>query len=144
MVAPEWALPALIAAKNSTDWHCAIPIQAAVAEFIRDGHLTRHIRRVRRTYRDRRDHLLALLEQSLSDKLSVVPSFYGMHLTAVAREGIDCDAVSTGVAREGIMVHSLSRYYLGPATRSGVILGYAAADLNSLRIAVRALAEKIG
>ena len=31
MVAPAWALPTLVAAKNSTDWHCSIPIQAAVA-----------------------------------------------------------------------------------------------------------------
>lgn len=144
IVAPKWALPALIAAKNSTDWHCAIPIQTAVAEFIGDGHLTRHIRHVRRIYRDRRDHLLALLEQNLSDKLSVVPSFYGMHVTAVAREDIDCDAVSAGAARGGIMVHSLSRYFLGAPTRSGIILGYAAADLDSLRIAVRALAEEFG
>ena len=144
MVAPEWALPALIAVKNSTDWHCSIPIQAAVAEFIRDGHLTRHIRRVRRIYRDRRDHLISLLEQRLGDRLSVVPSFYGMHLTAIARGKIDCDAVSKSLARRGIMVHTLSRYFLGAETRSGIILGYAAADLDSLRITVRALAEEIG
>lgn len=143
IVAPEWALPALVAAKNSTDWHCSIPIQAALAEFIRDGHLTRHIRRVRRIYRDRRDLLLTLLEQRLGDRLSVVPSFYGMHLTAITRDGIDCEAVSKDLARSGIMVHGLSRYFLGPQTRSGIILGYAAADFDSLRIAVEALARKL-
>jgi len=144
MVAPAWALPTLVAAKNSTDWHCSIPIQAAVAEFIRDGHLTRHIRRVRRIYRDRRDYLLSHLELRLGDRLSVVPSFYGMHLTAIARENIDCDAVSKGLATGRIMVHSLSRYFLGAETRRGIILGYAAADFDSLQIAIRALAEEIG
>ena len=144
IVAPSWALPALVAAKNSSDWHSSIPVQAAVAEFIRDGHLPRHIRRVRRIYRDRRDHLLSLLERHLRDRLSVVPSFYGMHLTAIARGDVDCDAVSESLARGGIMVHSLSRYFLGARTRSGFILGFAAADLDFLELTVRALDKEIG
>ena len=106
--------------------------------------MTRIIWRVRRIYRDRRDYLLSHLELRLGDRLSVVPSFYGMHLTAIARENIDCDAVSKGLARGRIMVHSLSRYFLGAETRRGIILGYAAADFDSLQIAIRALAEEIG
>src|SRR5438270_8918867 len=144
VVSPSWALPALVAAKNSSDWHCSIPIQAALAELIRDGHLTRHIRRVRRIYRDRRDYLLSLLKQHLGDSFSVVPSFYGMHLTAISRDRIDCDALSEHLASEGIMVHSLSRYFLGAQTRSGIILGYAAADFDSLRITIEAIAGEIG
>ena len=58
LVAPRWALSALVAAKNASDWHCSSPIQTAVGGFIRDGHLARHIRRVRRIYLKRRDHLV--------------------------------------------------------------------------------------
>jgi GntR family transcriptional regulator/MocR family aminotransferase len=143
IVAPTWALSSLVAAKNATDWHCSVPTQMAVGEFIRDGHLTRHIRRVRRIYRDRRDCLIGLFERSCGDALAIVPSFYGMHLAAVARGGIDCEAVSEALARRGIMIHSLARYFLGPATRSGFVFGYAAAEVNSLRIAVAALARGI-
>lgn len=144
IVAPSWALPALVTAKNSTDWHSSIPIQAAVAEFIRGGHLARHIRRARRIYRDRRDHMVSLIERHVGDSLRVVPSFYGMHLAAIARDAIDCDAVSERLARDGIMVHSLSRYFLEARTHNGFILGYAAADLDALRITVRALGKEIG
>ena len=42
------------------------------------------------------------------------------------------------------MVHSLSRYFLGAKTRSGFILGFAAADLDSLELTVRALDKEIG
>lgn len=143
IVAPEWALPALVAAKNSSDWHCSVPVQAALAEFIRDGHLTRHIRRVRRIYRDRRDYLLALLERHLGDTLHVVPSFYGMHLAAMAGDGIDCDAVSRNLAKDGIMVHSLSRYFLGPPTRDGIVLGYGAADFDLIRTTVQAITGQL-
>jgi len=144
VVPPPWALPALVAAKNSTDWYSAIPIQAAVASFIHEGHLTRHILRVRRVCGDRRGRLLELLEQRLGDVLKVVPSFYGMHVTAVARQGIDCEAVSGALAARGIMIHSLARYFLGPATRSGFVIGYGAAGSEALEMAVNALVELIG
>lgn len=143
IVSPSWMLPALVAAKNSTDWHSSIPVQAAVAGFIRDGHLTRHIRRVRRIYRERRDRLLGVLERRLGEALSVVPSFYGMHVTAIARQGIDCEAVSEALAARGIMIHSLARYFLGPATRSGFILGFAATDSRVSETAVKAIAEEL-
>lgn len=143
IVSPRWGLEALVAAKNATDWHSSIPIQAAVASFIHDGHLTRHIRRVRRIYRERRDRLLELIEQRLGNVLMVVPSFYGMHVAAVARGEIDCEAVSEALAARGIMIHSLARYFLGPATRSGFIIGYAAAHSEALEIAVNALAEEL-
>lgn len=143
LVAPQWALPALVAAKNASDWHCSTPIQMAVGAFIRDGHLSRHIRRVRRTYLDRRDHLIGLLERHLGDALKVVPSFYGMHMSAITGDGIDCEAVSNALATRGVMIHSLARYHLGPAERSGFIIGYAAVDLDSLEAATKALAEEI-
>jgi GntR family transcriptional regulator / MocR family aminotransferase len=141
LVPPAWALPALVAAKNATDWHCSVPVQMAVGAFIREGHLTRHIRRVRRIYRDRRDHLLTVIQQRLGHSFSIVPSFYGMHLSVIARGEIDCEAVSGELAGRGIMIHSLARYHLGSATRSGFIMGFAAADPGTLDVATAELAE---
>jgi GntR family transcriptional regulator/MocR family aminotransferase len=143
VVPPLWALPTLVAAKNATDWHSSMLVQAAVAGFIRDGHLARHIRRVRRIYRDRRDHLITLLERRLGDVLAVVPSFYGMHVAAVARDGIDCEAASESLAARGIMIHSLARYFLGPAYRSGFIIGYGNADLGDLDAAIAGLGAEL-
>jgi DNA-binding transcriptional MocR family regulator len=98
---------------------------------------------VRRIYGERRAHLLDLMECRLTGRLSVVPSFYGMHIGALARDGIDCEAVSVSLAKRGVMIHSLDRYFLGPATRSGFVIGYAAADLNELETAIGALAEAL-
>jgi len=143
IVSPSWVLPALVAAKNSSDWHSSVPVQTAVAAFIHEGHLTRHIARVRRIYRDRRARLLELLQRRLGNALTVVPSFYGMHVAAVAREGIDCEAASEALAERGVMIHSLARYFLGPATRSGFIIGYAATDASVLESAIDVMAEEV-
>lgn len=144
LVPPRWARSALVMAKNSADWHCSVPVQAAVGRFILDGHLARHIRRVRRIYRDRRSLVLDLLDQHLGRFLTVVPSFYGMHVSVVARNRIDCEAVSRALARRGILVHSLRRYFIADGALSGFVIAYAAADSNELRLAVDALADEVG
>ena len=143
VVAPTWAMPALVAAKNASDWHCSSPIQMAVGEFIRGGHLARHIRRVRRTYLGRRDHLVGLIERRLSGMMKIVPSFYGMHISAAVDVDIDCEKVSEAMGARGVMIHSLRRYYLGPAERSGFVIGFAAVDPGSLEAAVTVLGEEL-
>jgi GntR family transcriptional regulator/MocR family aminotransferase len=144
LVPPRWALPALVTAKNATDWHCSIPIQAAVGRFIVDGHLARHIRRVRRIYRDRRELLLGLLDQRLGPVLKVMPSFYGMHIAALTRTALDCEAISLALSQRGILIHSLDRYFAGPMAQTGFVIAYAAADGDELRCAVDALADTLG
>jgi GntR family transcriptional regulator/MocR family aminotransferase len=142
VVMPPWAKPALVLAKNSVDWHCSLPLQLAVANFILDGHLARHVRRARRIYRERRSHLLRLLKEQLNE-LTVVPSFYGMHIAARARAEIDCEAVSMRLAERGIMIHSLDRYFLGQQRQSGFVLGYASAGSEALTLALQSLADEM-
>src|ERR1700761_6786668 len=54
IVAPGCAIGTLTAAKNCLDWHCPTPVQNAVAAFIAEGHLTRHVRKMRGLYKERR------------------------------------------------------------------------------------------
>jgi GntR family transcriptional regulator/MocR family aminotransferase len=143
LIPPQWALPSLVAAKNSADWHCSIPLQMAVGSFIRDGHLARHVRRLRRIYRERRERLLELLGSRLGDVLDFVPSFYGMHVAALARREIDCEKISNRLAERNVMIHSLDRYFLGAPAASGFVISYAAADAAALDFAVAAMAEEI-
>jgi len=143
VVPPRWAMTTLVAAKNSLDWHCSVPLQLAVSAFISNGHLGRHVRRLRHIYRERRDHLLATVRNELGETLQTIPSSYGMHVAGLVRSEIDCEAVSDALAERGILIHALDRYNLGPATRSGFVLSYASADLKALTAAVEALAEEL-
>ena len=148
VIAPAWALPALVAAKNCLDWHCSVPIQLAVASFITDGHLARHVRKMREIYRTRRECVLSLLDKDLHEWLEPLPSFCGMHVAAVARVPRDLDAVARTLLSHQVRLHALSRYFLGPATHSGFIIGYGVADaaeisrgLSSLRTVLANTAE---
>jgi GntR family transcriptional regulator / MocR family aminotransferase len=128
VVAPDWAMRTLIAAKNCLDWHCSTPVQVAVAGFIAEGHLAHHVRKMRDVYKRRRRLLLDSLQRDLGEWLDPIPSFYGMHIAAVARTALDLDRVANALLQTNVKIHSLSRYYLGPKSRAGLVFGYGAVD----------------
>jgi GntR family transcriptional regulator/MocR family aminotransferase len=128
VVAPDWAMRTLIAAKNCLDWHCSTPLQVAVAGFISEGHLTHHVRKMRDIYKRRRRLLLDSLQRELGEWLDPIPSFYGMHIAAIARSALDLDRVANALLQANVKIHSLSRYYLGPKTSAGLVFGYGAVD----------------
>lgn len=142
IVAPKWAMRALVAAKNATDWHCPVPMQLALAAFIRDGHLARHVRRMRQAYGERRDIVLGLLRGELKRWLKPVPSLYGLHVTALAYEA-DCEQVSARLAGKGVRMHALHRYHLGTQVRSGLIFGLGSADRPQLEEMGRVLKDTL-
>ena len=139
IVAPAWALSTLTAAKNCLDWHCPTPIQSAVAGFIAEGHLTRHVRKMRDIYKQRRHLLLELVQDRLGHWLLPIPSFYGMHIAAFADPGIDLESVSRALLSQQVKIHTLSRYFFGPQSQAGLVFGYGTVDLPEIRRGVSVL-----
>jgi GntR family transcriptional regulator/MocR family aminotransferase len=122
----------LTAAKNCLDWYSSTLAQTAVAAFISDGHLTRHVRKMRHVYRVRRQLLLDTLSEEFGEWLGPIPSFYGTHVAAVARGSADMEEISHALLRQNVRIHSFARYYLGPQTRSGLIFGYGGLELTDI------------
>ena len=139
IIPPDWARRALVAAKNCLDWHCSMPIQLGVAAFIAEGHLARHVRKMRRVYQQRRQLLMQILNQDFSRWLQAIPSNYGMHISATACTELDLELAAEKLARNNVQLHTFSRYYLGPQTRRGFIFGLGAAHQSDLRRALAAL-----
>jgi GntR family transcriptional regulator/MocR family aminotransferase len=139
IVTPRWARRTLVSAKNCLDWHCPIPIQIGVAGFISEGHLARHVRRLRQSYRQRRQLLLQHLEEDLGPWLEPIPSYYGLHVSAIARDTRDLEAVAATLERKHIKIHTFSRYYLGPPTGSGLVFGYGAVSPDQVTKGLSAL-----
>ncbi|GAA3120936.1 aminotransferase class I/II-fold pyridoxal phosphate-dependent enzyme [Nonomuraea salmonea] len=80
LVAPASLAPALRAARQLTDWHGALPTQAALARFIDEGLLSRHIRKATREYAAR--HAMIAEALGADERLLPVPSTAGLHLCA--------------------------------------------------------------
>ena len=132
IVAPPWAMRTLIAAKNCLDWHCPIPTQLGVSGFIAEGHLTRHVRKMRGVYDRRRRLIMSFLTEHLGEWFDPIPPPYGMHIAALARDATDLEAVTTGLLTSDVKIHTLDRYHLGPVRRRGIVLGYGVVDLPEI------------
>jgi GntR family transcriptional regulator/MocR family aminotransferase len=133
IVAPEWAMRTLIVAKNCMDWHCSMPVQVGVSRFISDGHLSRHVHKMRQIYGKRRQMLLDSLEEGFKKWLRPIPSFYGMHVTAISTASLDLDLIAEELLQRNLKIHTLSRYYCGPKRSAGLVFGFGTTDLSEMQ-----------
>ena len=97
--------------------------QLALADFILEGHLARHLRRMHPLYRARRQALLDSLARECPG-LSVVPAAAGLHVTALFAEHLDDGTVVRRMAECGLTATPLSACYSGARARSGLLLGF--------------------
>jgi GntR family transcriptional regulator / MocR family aminotransferase len=129
VVAPAWAQSALRAAKRCADSHSAPLTQETLASFITEGHLARHVRRMRRIYAGRREVLLRGLKTHFSRWLEPVPSVAGLHLTALAREAVDIAAVVAGARERGVGLLPVDRFKVGrQGGANGLVFAYGGLD----------------
>jgi GntR family transcriptional regulator/MocR family aminotransferase len=116
-------------------------VQAALADFLREGHFARHARKMRALYAERRGVLVAALRQQFGDRLEILGDQAGLHLVAAFRDGeaVDDGLLAATAARQGLWVMPLSSCYLGKPARRGVVLGYGGTDTRLIPEAVRRL-----
>lgn len=133
-IVPEPLVGAFVDAKHVADGHTTLLFQGALAAFIHEGHLARHLRKTRAIYDERR---LAFLEEAkiLADVLDFGPATAGMHVTGIFKDGqtlrVDDGAVAAECARAGVEVHPLSKY--GATDRGGLVFGFAGASRAAAR-----------
>lgn len=142
IVAPAWAREALIAARQATDFAAPALMQMAVADFIAEGHLLRHVRRMRAEYAERRRALEHSLKQQLGARADIYPAIAGLHLAAALP--VDCAALAQRAWSAGVGVEPLSRYRLAAEGVDGLVFGYGAIGAARIPEAVRRLAEVLG
>lgn len=120
-----------------------VMIQAALADFIEEGHFASHIRRLRQMYGERRRLLQASLAPiaNVGARLSMVDS--GLHLVVEFDDKVDDVLVAELAAELGLRVYPLSNYCFGENREKGLIVGYAYAASESITQYGNLLAEVI-
>jgi GntR family transcriptional regulator/MocR family aminotransferase len=141
LVVPPSLRDATHKAKYVTDWHTALPIQAALARFIEDGGFARHIRRMSSVYRARHTLVIDALNRQFSRHLEVLPSTNGLHVAALARSGSAdrIDAIARHAADAGVAVQTLAFLAGDTPSRPGLVLGYGAIPTERVEEGLRRL-----
>lgn len=119
--------------------------QIVLNEFIREGHFSRHIRRMRKTHSERRKIFVEEVEKHLSGRLRILGSQAGLHCATILESGQDDVEVSEMLAQVGVISRPLSYYYMSdvePAQRlNGLVFGFACANPSQIRKGIRAVSE---
>ena len=141
LVAPPDLVDAVVAARALGDGHPPVQSQAALTDFIADGHFGSHVRQMRALYQERRDVLIDALRARLGEAARLGPVEAGMHLTVTLPRGADDRALADSADAVGLAVDFLSRHYLSRPLTRGLLLGFTGSPAADLRRGVQALAR---
>ena len=139
MVIPKDLLSAFSAARDAADIFSSTLYQAVMTDFIRDGHFSRHIRRMRMLYMERRLVLANAIQAQLGGFLEVIGAEAGMHLTALLPPGMDDVELSRKAVQRGVSAMPLSSCYSKTPARGGLVLGYGGTNVHQIHDGVRKL-----
>jgi|SRR5450756_712971 len=149
LVAPPELVDRLAALRPLLGARIPEPVQHAVLALLRSGDLERHVRKMRLEYARRRAALVDGLSQARPGTAGAnenqVPfrllgDTAGMHVVLELPGGYPTARLVEAAAGRGVRVYPLDRYFAGPPTMSGLILGYGTAALPEVRYAAARLA----
>ena len=129
-------------------YSCTVPgfEQVTLARFLSRGHFEKHINRMRRFYRRRRNQIMELLrESSFAPLLQVREEDAGLHFLVKVDTHLSDAEVTELLHRAGIRIKALSSYYRLPAgeDRHLFVVNYSSLDEQALEQALKALPEQL-
>jgi GntR family transcriptional regulator / MocR family aminotransferase len=140
LVAPTALLDPLLALRLGVDLHPPGLDQAILCDFMTEGHLGRHIRRMRDMYANRLDALQHDARRYLAGLLDVSPIQAGLNTAGFLRNGMVSRQAEAVAAKHGIEAPGLDRFTLKRRNVEGLLLGFAGFDEREIRRGIVTLA----
>jgi GntR family transcriptional regulator/MocR family aminotransferase len=145
VVVPKQLARAVAAHKWLMDCHTPTFEQEVLADFIRDGHFERHLRRARQRNLARRQALLDELARAFGDTIVVRGADAGIHVVVELRgmSASELPDLQARAAERGVGIYPVTRYHLHPPAEARLLFGYACLEERQIRAGVRALADVV-
>lgn len=143
VVVPESMSRVFARARWIADRHTPTLEQRALADFIGEGHLERHLRRMRTLYEKRRKALVRSLTQQFEGQVEFVGENAGMHLMVRLQTGLSDEEIVRRAAQVGVGLVSSQIYYLGESSSGEFVLGYAGLSERRIQEGIRRLAKAL-
>lgn len=127
VVLPDTLVEAFTRARALSDRHSPGAVQEVLARFIAEGHLLRHLRRMRELYRERQASMIDHLRRETNGAIALTPSVQGMHLAFEVSEQVRDTDLSSRAQNAGVQLAPISSFCI-EASRRGWLFGYAGYD----------------
>jgi GntR family transcriptional regulator / MocR family aminotransferase len=142
MILPERLVEPIRSVKALMDTGGPSLTQAALVDFIREGHFERHLHRMRTRNAGRRAAMLEAIERNLGSRAHVSGINAGLHLMLWLRDlpASRSRELRIRASRAGVGVYSVEPFYLSPPKQVGLLLGYASMPEKQIAEGIRRFA----
>ena len=143
VVLPPSLVKHFLAFRLRTDLQNSTIDQAVLCDFIVDGHLARHLRRMRTLYAGRLAALIEGGKQHLSGLLELSDVRAGLYTIGFLKNGMTSRRAEKLAADRGIEALAVDRFTLRRPDPRALLLGFAAFDEGAIRRALIRLARAL-
>jgi GntR family transcriptional regulator/MocR family aminotransferase len=143
VVLPQVLVAPFLQAKQLVDRGAPTLTQAAVADFITEGHFERHLRRLRKAYGRRRETLVDALQTFLPGKLQYSNVEAGLHIMAYLSKVNKEEEIIQKAAERGVGVYPGQSYHINRVSGPSILLGFSGLHEKDIREGIRRLAAVI-
>jgi len=140
MVLPKRLIDTILTFRFGIDQNAVGLEQAMLADFIEEGHLGRHIRRMRELYANRLQILRREGEKHLKGLVDIPNVKTGMYAVGFLRNGMSSRQAESAAMSQGIETMALDRFMLSGPDPNGIVLGFAAFNDQVIKRGVASLA----
>jgi GntR family transcriptional regulator / MocR family aminotransferase len=136
MILPSSLVDSFLKVRRLIDIHSPLLEQAVLADFMLEGHFTRHLRRMRALYAERRK---ALLEAASELPLKIDSPEAGIHCVGWLPDGIDDRRLASKAGHYDLNLTPISSFRIEASSRQGLLLGYGGFGVQEIKKGVRRL-----
>ena len=126
-------------------YSCTVPSfeQYTLARFLSRGCFEKHINRMRKLYKNRRNLVISFLNRSpFADRLTILEQNAGLHFLLKVDTELTDEELTARLARAGIRVQALSEFYHDAAeNRRCLVINYSGIREDALEQALEAVTE---
>lgn len=114
--------------------------QHIVANFMRDGHFSKHLNRMRKVYRKKHEKLTTILE-NYSNQIKITGEQAGMHILLNVQHELSEQQLQHSANDAGIGIYPLSAYRLdeNTATQAQFLLGFGGIPVHEIESSIEKL-----
>ena len=140
MVLPNWLIDSVLSLRFGIDQNTVGLEQSILADFIEEGHMGRHMRRMRELYAVRFQTLRSECDRQLNGVLDIPGVKAGLYAVGFLRTRMSSREAESAAMAAGVETMGLDRFTLIGADPKGILMGFAAFDESAIKKGVSELA----
>lgn len=147
MVLPDELCERMCEAKFVSDIHSPVLEQLTLANFIDSGAFELHIRKMKKVYQKKRNHLICCLKRTFGDRVYVFGAAAGLHFVC-SFLGVKFDSnLLQKIQQSGIEISSIDKHILYSTVNEEydnmLIFGYGNTPIEKMETGIELLAEAV-